>query len=338
MTAPLLEVEDLRVEFPVRRSILDALRRRTPPGVRAVDGVSLSVAPGELVALVGESGCGKTTTAMTVAGLVPRAGGVVRVGGTDLDTLDPAERRQRRRRAQLVFQDPYESLDPRFTVERLVREPLEVHRVDGDHDALVRAALERVGLRPAEQFVHRYPHQLSGGQRQRVAIASALVLEPTLLVADEPVSMLDTSVRAGVLELLARFRSDGMGILMITHDLSTAARYADRICVMYLGRVVEEGPAAQVVSAPQHPYTRALVAAVPRSDGGERDRSLMPSGETPDPANIPPGCRFHPRCPLVVSGVAERMGIIERCRGIDVALPPTGGAHRAACHAISVRV
>jgi peptide/nickel transport system ATP-binding protein len=285
---------------------------------------------------VGESGCGKTTTAMTVAGLVPRAGGAVRVEGADLDSLDPAERRQRRRHLQLVFQDPYESLDPRFTVERLVREPLEVHRVEGDHASKVRAALERVGLRPAEQFVHRYPHQLSGGQRQRVAIASALVLDPTLLVADEPVSMLDTSVRAGVLELLARLRSDGMGILMITHDLSTAARYADRICVMYLGRVVEEGPAADVVSAPQHPYTRALVAAVPRSDGGERDRSLMPSGETPDPSHIPSGCRFHPRCPLLANGSAERLGVADLCRGTDVPLPADGGAHRAACHALRV--
>ena len=334
MTAPLLSLESLRVEYPVRRSLVDALRRRTPAGVVAVDGVSLTVAPGELVALVGESGCGKTTTAMTVAGLVHRTGGVVRVDGVDLETLDPAQRRQRRRSVQLVFQDPYESLDPRFTVERLVREPLEVHRVEGDHAMLVRAALERVGLQPADQFVHRYPHQLSGGQRQRVAIASALVLQPTLLVADEPVSMLDTSVRAGVLELLGRLRSEGMGILMITHDLSTAARYADRICVMYLGRVVEEGPAGQVVSQPLHPYTRALVAAVPRSDGGARDHSLMPSGETPDPSNIPGGCRFHPRCPLVASGEAERLGIVDRCRGVDVALGPDAGSHRAACHAL----
>ncbi|MBU6315593.1 MAG: ABC transporter ATP-binding protein [Acidobacteria bacterium] len=335
MTSPLLDVESLRVEYPSRRSLSDVLHRRTPAGVLAVDGVSLSVSPGELVALVGESGCGKTTTAMTVAGLVHRSGGVVRVEGTDLESLDAAQRRERRKRVQLVFQDPYESLDPRFTVDRLVREPLEVHRVEGDHAALVRSALERVGLQPAEQFVHRYPHQLSGGQRQRVAIAAALVLQPTLLVADEPVSMLDTSVRAGVLELLGRLRSEGMGILMITHDLSTAARYADRICVMYLGRVVEEGPAAEVVSQPQHPYTRALVAAVPRSDGGRRDHSLMPSGETPDPSNIPAGCRFHPRCPLAANGEAERLGIVDRCRGTDVALWPEVGHHRAACHAVS---
>ncbi len=338
MTGPLLDVRQLGVEYGARRSMIDGIRRRELKGVRAVDGVSISVSGGDLVALVGESGCGKTTTAMSIAGLVPYASGSIIVEGHDLSTLSSAERRARRRRVQLVFQDPYESLDPRFQVARIVREPLDVHRVEGDRDALVREALHKVGLRPAEQFLHRYPHQLSGGQRQRVAIASALVLQPALLVADEPVSMLDTSVRAGVLELLGTLRTEGMGILMITHDLSTAARYADRICVMYLGRIVEEGPAHEVVTSPKHPYTRALVAAVPRSDGAPRDHSLMPAGETPDPSRMPSGCRFHPRCPVLASGEAARLGIADRCRGVDIELEPEVGDHRVACHAVTVSI
>lgn len=333
--AALLEIDALEVVFEGRRRFTDTVTRRQRRAVRAVDGVSLQVHPGELVALVGESGCGKTTTALAVMGLVDVASGAVRIDGVDLASLTAAQRQAHRRRAQLVFQDPYESLDPRFTVERLVREPLEVHRIDGDHRALVVRALERVGLRPAETYLHRYPHQLSGGQRQRVAVAAAVVLEPSLLVADEPVSMLDTSVRAGVLELLAELRREGMGIVMITHDLSTAARYADRICVMYLGRIIEAGPARAVVDAPVHPYTRALVAAVPRSDGAPWDRSTMPTGETPDPADVPTGCRFHPRCPVVASGEAARLGIEARCRGTDVALVAVSSGRTAACHGVA---
>lgn len=332
--APLLAIDGLEVAFTMPRGMVGTMLRREPRRVRAVDGVSLEVRPGELVALVGESGCGKTTTAMVSVGLTPPTRGSVRVDGIDVGTDDSAQRREIRRRVQMIFQDPYDSLDPRFTVERLVREPLVVHRVPGDHAALVRDALTRVGLVPVEQFLHRHPHQLSGGQRQRVAIAAALVLGPSLLVADEPVSMLDTSVRAGVLELLAALRTDGMGILMITHDLSTAARYADRICVMYLGRVVEHGPARDLVREPSHPYTRALVAAVPRSDGRGRDMSLMPSGEAPDASAIPSGCRFHPRCPVVASGEAERLGIIDRCRGTDPVLHEVRVGVEAACHAV----
>jgi peptide/nickel transport system ATP-binding protein len=323
--AALLAVEDLEVGFDIPRGIVGTALRRPAAVVRAVDGISLQVQSGELVALVGESGCGKTTTALATMGLLPATGGTIRIEGQDLGALSGTEARTLRRRVQMIFQDPYESLDPRFTVRRTVLEPMLVHDVEGDRDELVSAALERVGLHPAGQFLDRHPHELSGGQRQRVAIAAALVLAPALLVADEPVSMLDTSVRAGVLELLAELRGDGMGILMITHDLSTAARYADRICVMYLGRIVEEGPARRVVTKPKHPYTKALVAAVPRSDGRPRDMSLMPEGETPHASSVPSGCRFHPRCPVAMP----------TCDTEDPVLETVGENHRAACLLLS---
>jgi oligopeptide/dipeptide ABC transporter ATP-binding protein len=231
---------------------------------------------------------------------------------------------------QMVYQDPYESLDPRFRVRRAVEEPLLIHGL-GDsqaaRDRLIAAALEQVGLTPVDLFIGRYPHELSGGQRQRVAIAASLVLGPKLLVADEPVSMLDVSVRAGILSLLDGLRRQGdMGVLMITHDLSTAAHFADRIAVMYLGRIVEEASARQVVHEPQHPYTKALMSVVPKRDPREARNPQILRGETPDPIEMPPGCRFHPRCP-----VAE-----DRCRSQDPALHPVGTPeheqeHTAAC-------
>jgi peptide/nickel transport system ATP-binding protein len=229
---------------------------------------------------------------------------------------------------QLIYQDPYESLDPRLRVGAAVEEPLLIHRLGGSKEeraARVREALAKAELSPPELFVERYPHELSGGQRQRVAIAAALVLEPHLLVADEPVSMLDVSVRAGILRLLDGLRAEGLGILMITHDLSTAARFADRIAVMYLGRIVEEGPAAEVVENAQHPYTRALLSVVPRRDPRDRRERQILRGETPDAVVIPSGCRFHPRCPLM----------IEDCKRVDPPLEPPAAArapsHRAAC-------
>jgi oligopeptide/dipeptide ABC transporter ATP-binding protein len=325
----LLEVRDLVVHYPVRRGLIGAMRREPRRFVSAVDGVSLSVAHGEMLALVGESGCGKTSTAQTILRMVEPTSGSIVVRGTDITTMDQGDIRPLRRTMQMVYQDPYESLDPRFRVRRAIEEPLLIHGLAGsgeEREKRIIEALERVELSPADLFIDRYPHELSGGQRQRVAIAASLVLEPKLLLADEPVSMLDVSVRAGILSLLDGLRRDSdMGILMITHDLSTAAHFADRIAVMYLGRIVEQGPARQVVGDPQHPYTKALMSVVPKRDPRDRVTPQILQGETPNPIDVPPGCRFHPRCP-----VAE-----ERCKVIDPALrPPTGrtsAEHQAAC-------
>jgi peptide/nickel transport system ATP-binding protein len=322
----LLAVDDLVVHYPVPRGLLGAVTRRPQRVVRAVDGVSFTVARAELLALVGESGCGKTTTAQTVLRLLEPAAGRIAFQGEDITSLPNRALRPLRRRMQIIYQDPYESLDPRLKVRATVEEPLLIHGEGGskrERAELVRDALARVELTPAELFLERYPHELSGGQRQRVAIAASIVLGPDLLVADEPVSMLDVSVRAGVLALLDRLRQDGLGILMITHDLSTAARFADRIAVMYLGRIVEEGPAEAIVRDPQHPYTKALLSVVPRRDPRQRSRPQILKGEAPDAVRIPPGCRFHPRCPIAIA----------ECREIDPALEPAGAGagHRAAC-------
>jgi peptide/nickel transport system ATP-binding protein len=323
---PLLEVENLTTLYPVRRGLADRVARQPRLWVHAVDGVSFTLARGEMLALVGESGCGKTTTAQTILGMVAPASGTVRLNGTDIAGLPERQMRPLRRQLQMIYQDPYESLDPRFRVETAVGEPLLVHGIGGtpaERRDLIVAALERAGLSPAEAFLARYPHELSGGQRQRVAIAASLVLGPDLLLADEPVSMLDVSVRAGVLTLLDRLRRDGrMGILMITHDLSTAAHFADRIAVMYLGRIVEHGPARQVVRHPQHPYTKALLSVVPARDPRVRSAPQLLTGEAPNPVDVPTGCRFHPRCPVAVA----------RCSAVDPALGVArNAAHEVAC-------
>ncbi|MGH3027545.1 MAG: ABC transporter ATP-binding protein [Gaiellaceae bacterium] len=324
---PLLEVENLVTRFPVPRGFVGTLARRPKRAVRAVDGVTFSLNDGEMLALVGESGSGKTTTAQTILRLVDADSGTIRFQGEDISKASGNRMRVLRRHAQLIFQDPYESLDPRFRVRDTVEEPLRVHGVaDGadDREARVRDALTRAGLTPPELFLQRFPHELSGGQRQRVAIAASLVLDPKLLVADEPVSMLDVSVRAGILTLLDELRRSGLGILMITHDLSTAAHFADRIAVMYLGRIVEEGPARDVVSDPKHPYTKALISVVPKRDPRTTTEPQILRGETPNPIAIPPGCRFNPRCPIA----------IPECRTIDPELRTPAGApptHLAAC-------
>ncbi|MGW3242740.1 ABC transporter ATP-binding protein [Streptomyces sp. NPDC001070] len=295
---------------------------------RAVDGVDLAVGRGEIVALVGESGCGKTSLARTLLGLVRPSGGQISVGGEPLGYGRRALRAFRRE-VQLVLQDPSGSLNPRHTVYDAVAEGLRIHGVEGDEQELVAEALSRAGLRPAERFFLRYPHELSGGQRQRVVIAGALVLQPSVLVADEPVSSLDASVRGEILALLLRLRQElGLSVLVVTHDLGLAWNIADRVAVMYLGRIVESGPAAEVLLRPRHPYTKALLSVVPEVSGSE---PTVLTGETPDPARIPAGCRFRPRCPAYASGEAERAGVADRCLGGELPVLPADGAHRTAC-------
>jgi peptide/nickel transport system ATP-binding protein len=324
---PALEVRDLVTRYPIRRGLFGTIRREPRQAVHAVEGVSLSLRTGEMLALVGESGCGKTTVAQSIVRLVDPVSGTIELDGQPLTGLSQRKLRPIRRSVQMIYQDPYESLDPRLRVRQAIEEPLVIHHAGGGREGrrkIVADALARVELTPPSMFLERFPHELSGGQRQRVAIAASLVLDPKVLVADEPVSMLDVSVRAGVLKLLDGLRRSGnLSVLMITHDLSTAAHFADRIAVMYLGRIVEEGPARDVVRDPQHPYTKALLSVVPKRDPRERSDLQILTGEPPNPVSPPSGCRFHPRCP-----VAE-----DRCRTEDPALRNvhTSAAHRAAC-------
>lgn len=306
----LLDVRDLAKTYEKKRGILDATLRRPKSVVRAVDGVSLSLRGGEMLSLVGESGCGKTTTAQSILRLTDPTAGTISFEGEDITQLNQRRLQGLRRQMQIVYQDPYESLDPRYRVVDTVEEPLRIHGIGGSARArrkLVEDALEKVDMKPAGLYLNRYPHELSGGQRQRVAIATALVIGPKLLVADEPASMLDVSVRAGIMNLLRRLCSDdGMGILMITHDLAIAGQFSDRIAVMYLGRIVELGVARDVLRNPKHPYTIALCAVAPRhhrSDAPATGQIL--AGEVGNAARIPSGCRFMPRCVRAQDECAE---------------------------------
>ncbi|SED57084.1 peptide/nickel transport system ATP-binding protein [Jiangella alba] len=318
-SAPILAAEDVHVEFEARRGGGRA---------RAVDGVNLDIAPGEIVALVGESGCGKTTLARTLLGLEKPTSGRVLHRGTPLAYASKALKAFRRD-VQLVLQDPSGSLNPRHTVYDAVAEGLRIHGDVPNERERVADALSRAGLRPPERFFLRFPHELSGGQRQRVVIAGALVLDPNVIVADEPVASLDASVRGEILALLLRLRDElGLAALVVTHDLGLAWNIADRVAVMYLGRIVETGPVEKILTAPEHPYTQALLSVLPDAPGSP----VVLQGEPPDPTRIPSGCRFHLRCPVLASGAAAAAAVDDACRGTDPGVLAGGTATQVACH------
>ncbi len=322
IVSPVLQVRHLRKLFPVRRA---GFWPTADKYVHAVDDVSFDLGHGEVLALVGESGCGKSTLALTLMGLEIPTDGTIAFDGQDVTSLKGTAVKAMRRHIQMVFQDPYESLNPLMTIRDLVAEPLVVHGLVQDtaqRAGRVVQALEDVGLTPPDTFLTRFPHELSGGQRQRVVIAGALVLEPTILLADEPVSMLDVSIRAEILSLLANLRAArGISILFITHDLSTAAYFADRVAVMYLGRIVEIGPTRDVLSSPAHPYTQALLSVIPVPNPRQRRQRMILQGDPPNPIDLPSGCRFHPRCPLAQTS----------CREQDPMQRQVGSGHQAAC-------
>lgn len=296
----LVDVRDTFVWFQARSGIFN--KNRTG-AVRAVDGVTFKLFKGETLALVGESGSGKTTVGRAIMGLLREASGEVWFRGRNVLTANREKRLQLRTKMQMIFQDPFDAMNPRETIFKIVTEPLTIHRKDLSVEAkrdLVHQALIDVGLTPPEDFLGRYPHELSGGQRQRVLIAGALVLEPDLVVADEPVSMLDASLKVEILDLLVNLQKKRhFTQLMITHDLALTRYVADRIAIMYLGKILELGPTRQVLADPYHPYTRALIKVVPTLDKAWEEKAVL-SGEIPHPSNVPPGCRFHPRCPKVM--------------------------------------
>ena len=327
-SAVIAEIRNLRVHFPVRRGH----QRLT---ARAVDGIDLQIHEGEIIALVGESGCGKTTVARTIMRLQKPSSGSVAIGGVDITRVRGRGLRRLRRDFQMIFQDPFECLAPNSTAIDVVTEGLRIHRADLDTAARRTAgltALEMCGLTPAAAIAERRIFQLSGGQRQRVAIAAALAIEPRLLVADEPVSMLDVSLRAGVIRVLLDLRERlGIAMLFITHDLALAGVFADRVAVLYLGRVVEQGPAAEVIGSPRHPYTAALVGVMPKAGGGHRGPRPILSGEPPNATATVSGCHFRPRCPLY-----RQLGEPELCQAEEPALPIIASDasvdHVVACH------
>jgi peptide/nickel transport system ATP-binding protein len=323
----LLEVADLKVHFPIREGLII---QRHVGDVRAVDGVSFALSRGETLGLVGESGCGKSTTGRALIRLYEPTAGRVKFEGVDLTTLSGSALNRARRRMQMIFQDPYASLDPRMTAGGIISEPMDIHGVGSKDDrrARVRELLGIVGLAP--DYASRYPHEFSGGQRQRIGVARAIALEPDLIVADEPISALDVSIQAQIINLLEQLQDRlGLTYLFIAHDLSVVRHISDRIAVMYLGRIVELASSRDLNQTPLHPYTVALLSAIPIPDPvvEARRRRIILTGDVPSPVNPPSGCRFHTRCWL-----RERLGNPTECETVDPEFRTLASGHQVACH------
>ncbi len=323
---PLLEVKNLKVHFPVRHGLFSGVHEF----VKAVDDVSFSIEPGETLGLVGESGCGKTTLGRAIVRLVEPTAGSVLLNGEDVTRMSGSVLRARRRKFQMIFQDPYGSLNPRMTVEQIVGEALDIHKLTGSKSARqkrITELLAAVGLDPVH--AQRYPHEFSGGQRQRIGIARALAVEPELIICDEPVSALDVSVQAQIINLLRDLQQQrGIAYLFIAHDLAVVEHISHRVMVMYLGKIVETADAKTLIREPQHPYTQALISAVPEVDPETKRRRIVLPGDVPSPIHPPPGCPFHPRCPI-----AE-----ERCKTEIPAFREVKKDHIAACHLAGTKI
>ncbi|MBU0936330.1 MAG: ABC transporter ATP-binding protein [Spirochaetes bacterium] len=324
----ILRLVDLKKHFTPHLGLVKSLTGGTKKVIKAVDGITFNIRRGEIFGLIGESGSGKTTTGKLVMKLLEPTSGQLIFNDEDVTNSNKERTIRYRREVQMIFQDPYASMNPRFKINDVLREPLIIHKIAGDrtqHEEMVIKALREVKLNPPEEFTTRFPHMLSGGQRQRVSTARTLILNPMMLVADEPVSMIDLSTRAEILAMMKDVqRHMNLTYLYITHDLSTARYFTDRIAVMYLGRIVEMGPADELIDNPLHPYTRALISAVPEPETGKVDiiKEVPISGEIPSPANIPSGCRFHTRCPFAKPECSE----LEEPELMDV-----GGGHMHAC-------
>jgi peptide/nickel transport system ATP-binding protein len=327
---PLVEVKNLHKWFPVQQGLIaNVLARGNIDYVKAVDGVDFTIRRGEVLGLAGESGSGKSTVGRLVLRLLDATEGEVRIDGADIGSLSDADLRTMRKRMQFIFQDPLASLNPRMTIGQAIEHPARIHMPElSGHDRrhLVYEMLESVGMNPPDFFYDKYPHQISGGQRQRIVIARALVTKPELIVADEPIAMADVSVQALLLQLMIKLKEDlNLTYLFITHDLATTKYICDRIAIMYLGRIVEIGTLADVYENPQHPYTKALLAAVPVPDPQHRRTEPLPAGEIPNPINPPSGCNFHPRCSIASEGLCDRdEPVMTRVEGTE--------EHAVACH------
>jgi peptide/nickel transport system ATP-binding protein len=324
--SPLVEVENLTKRFPITQGIVF---QRHIGDVHAVESVSFSIRRGETLGLVGESGCGKSTTARLITRLLEPSEGSVRFDGQDISHLGRSALRPLRRQMQMIFQDPYASLNPRHSVGQIIGAPYAIHGVEGDRREAVQRLMERVGLNP--EHYNRYPHEFSGGQRQRIGVARAIALNPSLVVADEPVSALDVSIQAQILNLLKDLQDDlNLTYLFISHDLGVVRHVSDRIAVMYLGHIVEVATSDTLYDDPRHPYTAALLSAVPKGHEGAARNRVVLTGDVPSPANPPPGCPFHPRCPKA-RAVAGGDGVPERCRTEMPPLEEVARGHTTAC-------